>query len=54
VATTTPRPEGEAEEGIELVRRPFAALVAEARAGELEDAKTTVALLLADARVTPG
>jgi ADP-ribose pyrophosphatase len=54
VATTAPRPEAEPEDGIELVRRPFAALVAEARAGELEDAKTTVALLLADARGTRG
>jgi ADP-ribose pyrophosphatase len=50
VATTASRPERGPEDGIELVRRPFADMVAEARAGRLEDAKTTVALLLADAR----
>lgn len=50
VATTAARPEREPEDGIELVRRPFAEMVAEARVGGLEDAKTTVALLLADAR----
>jgi ADP-ribose pyrophosphatase len=54
VATTASRPEREPEDGIELVRRPLAEMVAEACAGALEDAKTTVALLLADARGAPG
>jgi ADP-ribose pyrophosphatase len=54
VATTSSRPERAPEDGIELVRRPLADLVAEARAGRLEDAKTTVALLLADARGARG
>lgn len=54
VATTSSRPEGEPEVGIELVRRPLAELVTEAHAGELEDAKTAVAVLLADARGTRG
>jgi len=49
-ATTTVRPEGDPEEGIELVRRSFDEVVAEARGGRLEDAKTALALLLADAR----
>jgi 8-oxo-dGTP pyrophosphatase MutT (NUDIX family) len=54
VARTAARPEGDAEEGIELVRQPLAELVAAARAGELEDGKTVIALLLADARGAPG
>jgi 8-oxo-dGTP pyrophosphatase MutT (NUDIX family) len=54
VARTAARPEGEPEDGIELVRRPLAEMVAAARAGELEDGKTVVALLLADARGAPG
>ena len=54
VALTRPEPEGEPEEGIELVRRPFADMVAEARAGRIEDAKTALALLLADARMPSG
>ena len=44
----------EPEKGIELVRRPFDEMVAEARAGHVEDAKTALALLLAAARMHPG
>jgi ADP-ribose pyrophosphatase len=54
LARTRPEPEGEPEEGIEVIRVPFAEMVAEARAGRLEDAKTALAVLLADARMTPG
>jgi ADP-ribose pyrophosphatase len=54
LARTRPEPEGEPEAGIELVRQPFAGVVAEARAGRIEDAKTALALLLADARTTSG
>jgi ADP-ribose pyrophosphatase len=53
VATTSSRPERAPEDGIELVRRPFAEMVAEARSGRIEDAKTALALLLADARGAP-
>jgi len=49
-ARTAVEPAGEPEERIEVVRRPFDELVAEARSGELEDAKTALAVLLADAR----
>jgi ADP-ribose pyrophosphatase len=54
LARTSEDPLAEPEEGIELVRRPFSELVAEARAGELEDAKTALAVLLADARQGAG
>jgi ADP-ribose pyrophosphatase len=54
VARTMAEAEGRPEEGIELVRRPFAELVDEARAGRIEDAKTALALLLADVRTTAG
>lgn len=54
LARTDREPEGEPEAGIELVRRPFAEIVAEARAGQLEDAKTALALLLAAARMPSG
>lgn len=50
LATTAPEPEAAPEEGIELVRAPFAEMVAEARAGRVDDAKTALALLLADGR----
>ncbi|HEX5950189.1 MAG TPA: NUDIX hydrolase [Actinomycetota bacterium] len=50
VATTRAEPEGPPEEGVELVRRPFAQMVAAAGAGRVRDAKTALALLLADAR----
>ncbi len=54
LARTANEPEGSPEEGIELVRRPFREMVKRARAGRIEDAKTALALLLADARTTPG
>jgi ADP-ribose pyrophosphatase len=50
VAETAAEPEGEPEDGIELVRRPFDELVRSARAGRFRDAKTALAILLADAR----
>ena len=53
-ARTSAGPEREPEEGIEVVRRPFADAVAEARAGRIDDAKTALALLLADARMAAG
>ena len=54
LARTHPEPEGEPEKGIELVHRPLDEMVAEARAGQVEDAKTALALLLAAARMPPG
>ncbi len=54
LARTAGAPEREPEEGIVVVRRPFAEMVAEARAGQVEDAKTALALLLAAARMPPG
>jgi ADP-ribose pyrophosphatase len=50
VAETLPEPAAAPEDGIELVRRPFAELVRAARAGRFRDAKTALAILLADAR----
>lgn len=44
-------PDGEPEEGIELVVMPLADALELARAGEIEDAKSVVALLLAADRV---
>ena len=49
-ARTKAEPEGEPEEGIELQTQPFAVMVAAARAGKVRDAKTALALLLADGR----
>lgn len=49
-AGTEPEPRGEPEEGIEVVRGPLGDLVRRARAGRIRDAKTALALLLADAR----
>jgi ADP-ribose pyrophosphatase len=54
LAQTRPEPDGEPEDGIQLIRRPFAEMVAEARAGQVDDAKTALGLLLAAARMTPG
>jgi ADP-ribose diphosphatase len=54
LARTGAGPEREPEEGIEVVRRRFADAVAEARAGRIDDAKTALALLLADARMAAG
>ena len=49
-AMTMPEPEGRSEEGIELVRRPFDQVLAEAYAGRVDDAKTALALLLSASR----
>jgi ADP-ribose pyrophosphatase len=54
LARTSAEPERSPEHGIELVRRPFADMVARARDGGLDDAKTTLALLMAAARTTAG
>jgi 8-oxo-dGTP pyrophosphatase MutT (NUDIX family) len=54
VARTDAGPEGDPEDGIAIVRRQFADAVAEARAGRIVDAKTALALLLADARRVAG
>ncbi len=51
LADANAEPEAEPEDGIEIVRRPFADLVASARAGRVRDAKTAIAILLADARL---
>jgi ADP-ribose pyrophosphatase len=53
VADTEPEPQAEPEDGIELVRRPLDELVRSARAGRVRDAKTALAVLLADARRRP-
>jgi ADP-ribose pyrophosphatase len=50
LADTEPDPVAEPEDGIALVRRPFGDMVSAARAGRVRDAKTALALLLADAR----
>jgi ADP-ribose pyrophosphatase len=49
-AMTEAEPVATPEEGMELVRRPFAEMVMAARAGRIRDAKTALALLLAQAR----
>jgi ADP-ribose pyrophosphatase len=49
-ARTSAEPVGDPERGIELVRRPFAAMVGAARAGRVRDAKTALALLMAAGR----
>jgi ADP-ribose pyrophosphatase len=49
-ARTEPEPEGPPEAGIELVRRPLAEMAMGSRAGRVRDAKTALALLLAEAR----
>jgi ADP-ribose pyrophosphatase len=49
-ARTRPTPEASPDPGIEIVVRPLDAMVASARAGRIRDAKTTLALLLADGR----
>jgi ADP-ribose pyrophosphatase len=50
VATTHAEPEARSEAEIELVRRPFAQMLAAARGGRVRDVKTALAILLADAR----
>jgi ADP-ribose pyrophosphatase len=52
-ATTDAEPERAPEDGIELVRRPLAEMVAAARAGRIRDAKTALALLLTEKRLPP-
>ena len=49
-ARTDSEPASEPEAGIELLRKPFAEVVMAAKAGRLRDAKTALAVLLADAR----
>jgi ADP-ribose pyrophosphatase len=49
-ARTEPEPEGRPEAGIEVLRRPLREAIDAARAGRVRDAKTALALLLADAR----
>jgi len=46
-------PTAEPEPGIEVLRRPFAEMVTAARAGRVRDAKTALALLMADGRRAP-
>ena len=50
LARTPDEPEGTPEDGIELVRMPFADAVAAARNGKVRNASTALALLLAAAR----
>jgi len=50
LARTLAEPEGEPEDGIELLREPFDQMVAAARGGKVRDVKTAYALLLAAAR----
>jgi len=50
LARTLDEPEGQPEEGIELLRKPFDEMVAAARGGKVRDVKTAYALLLAAAR----
>jgi ADP-ribose pyrophosphatase len=54
VADTEPEPAGRPEGGIELVRRPLDELARSARGGRIRDAKTALAVLLADARRARG
>lgn len=51
-ARTKAEPDGEPEEGIEVRTEPFDAMVTAARAGRVRDAKTALALLLADGRAS--
>ena len=50
VARTRAEPEGDPESGIVVRRRPFAEALDRARDGRIDDAKTALALFLADAR----
>ena len=52
-ATTEDAPDGSPEEGIEVVRMPFARAVEAARGGKVRNISTAFALLLAD-RLEPG
>lgn len=53
VAETGEAPEGYPEEGIEVVRMPFARAVEAARDGKVRNVSTALALLMAAARVPP-
>ena len=50
-ARTFAEPEAMPEEGIQLVRKPFAEMAAAARAGRVRDAKTALALVLTARRL---
>jgi ADP-ribose diphosphatase len=52
-AETADEPEGEPEEGIDVVLRPLDEMVAAARNGKIRDVKTAMALLLAGGRARP-
>lgn len=54
LARTEEQPVRSPEEGLHLVSRRFREAVADARDGRIPDAKTALALLLADARTTAG
>jgi ADP-ribose pyrophosphatase len=54
VADTDPEPEGMPEPGIQLLIRPLEEMARAARAGRVRDAKTAVALLLAEGRRAEG
>ncbi|MEA2551773.1 MAG: ADP-ribose pyrophosphatase [Actinomycetota bacterium] len=45
--------EGDPEKGIEIFRRPLPDMISSARNGKIRDAKTAMALLLADGRPRP-
>ncbi len=51
-ARTESEPETQQEEGIELIEVPFDRMVSFARAGRIRDAKTALALLLAEGRAS--
>jgi ADP-ribose pyrophosphatase len=52
-AGTLDEPAGQPEPGIEVVRRPLTEMARAARAGRIRDAKTALALLMADGRPRP-
>jgi ADP-ribose pyrophosphatase len=49
-ARTQEEPEGEPEDGIEVIKMPFARMVEAARGGRVRDVKTALALLIAAER----
>ncbi len=53
VARTEPEASGGPERGIRVVRRPLPEMVRAARAGRVRDAKTALALLMAEGRGLP-
>lgn len=52
-AETAEHPDGEPEEGIEVIVEPLEEMVSAAKHGKIRDAKTAMALLLADGRARP-